>query len=271
MRRFLLFIAGFFTIIAVCFVVFSQNEPVIHDQSLSFTLQGPVEKQKAIPVLDIINSRNMQIKNFVTDLKVILQSPNGRSFRLSGFFYYEKERKFHLRLNSILGAEVDIGANGSQFWIWTGRSTPGLYWANFDDLNKSRLITPLNPDWIPMCFGLDTLNYNEYTVDQNDNVKWRVIKPSFSGMKDPVKLVTYVDPNKCLITGHGIYSQLGILDVSSEIQEFHNGLPSKITFISHADKTSLVWYLNNTKINVGIDPIRWQMPNINPKINLVIP
>lgn len=271
MRRFLLFIAGFFTITAVCYVIFNQNETVIHDQKSNFSLQGPVDKQKAIPVLDVVNARNEQIKSFVSDLRVTLQTANGRSFKLNGFFYYEKERKFHLRLNSILGAEIDIGANGNLFWMWTGRSTPGLYWASFEDLNRSKLLTPLNPDWIPMCFGLDVLKYSESTVDQNDDVRWRVIKPSLSGRKDPITLVTYVDPKKCLVTGHGIYTQKGVLDISSEIQEFHDGLPSKITFIAHLDNISLVWNLSNTKINVAIDPTRWQMPNINPKISLVVP
>lgn len=270
MRTILLIISSFFTVAAICFVLFNQNEIVVHDQKLTLNLQGPVDQQTALPVINVINAKNEQIKNFACEISAILQS-NGNSARLNGLFFYEKDRKFNLRLNSILGPELSMGSNGGQFWLWMGRTLPGLYWADFNDLKKSKLTTPLNPEWVPQCLGLEVIKYDEYTIDQNDNNRWRAIKQTFNAKKEPVTLVTYIDPKKCKITGQGLYNQKGVLETSAEIQEFTNGLPTKITFVYHWDKTSLIIYANSVRANLTIDPIVWQMPDITPKISLVAP
>ncbi len=173
-----------------------------------------------------------------------------------------------MQLDSFLGPELDIGSDGTRFWFWSARmKKPALYWATYDNLTKTGLKTPFNPLWLSSCLGIDKIDYANATVDQSSN-RWRIIRNTTNAKGEPVIAVTYVDPNKMLITGNGIYTSGGLLEASSEIQEFNGILPSKITFVWHTEGASMVWYLNDVKANSPIDPRMWLMPNLTPKIDM---
>jgi hypothetical protein len=239
------------------------REAVVHDQKLIFDLQGQIEKQQAVPVLDKINARNSQINNFQCDLRTTIQVPGARPIKLNGSLSYEKDTKLRIQLYSILGLELDIGADGKQFWFWSYRlKNSTLFWGDIANFSKTRLKPALHPKWIAQCMGVETINYQNAIIDKNNDNRWLVINKD-----DTVTTVTYIDAKQELITGHGIY-QNNILQASSEIHEFVNKMPTKMTFIWHEDNTSIIWSYNNTVVNDKINAKKWVMPMITPKIEL---
>lgn len=252
-----------FTILTLLTYFFlSSGERFSHNQKPVLASGKPVENAD----LKEINDRNLFISSFLCDdLRVIAQSPEQRAVRVGGSIAYQKERKFRLELGTILGSELDVGSDGEVFWFWSKRAKQqGLFWASFKDVNKTRLKTPFNPLWLSGCLGFEVVKGR---VDSSGD-RWVVINETTNAKGEPVKTAVYIDPQKKLITGHGVYNSSGRLVASSEIQSFKDGLPSKITFIWHEEEASMVWYLNSSKKNVPINPNRFVMPAKTPKIDM---
>jgi hypothetical protein len=247
----------------------STYEEIKHDQSQNLIVQEKLEKSKAFPILEEVNTRNEKIKDFACDnLHVVAQMPNKRPVKLNGNVYYEKEKKFRLQLDSILGSELDVGSDGNSFWFWSRRlKEPGLYWAYHKDFNKTKLKTPFNPFWLSNCLGIDKIDYKNAIIDSGGS-RWRVINNTVNAHNEPVTVVIYVNPQTKLITGHGMYDTSNKLVASTEIQSFDNGLPSKMTFMWHKENASMIWTLKGVGINVGIDSSKWSMPNKTPKFDM---
>lgn len=260
---------SFCLVFAACFFLLNTRIDVKHDQKAHLKIENPVEKRQAVPVLDAINERNGAIRSLVCeDLRVVAQMPGKRPARLNGSIAYEKERKFRLELSSLLGSELDIGSNGDLFWFWSRRmKEPGLYWAHYSNFNKTKLKTPFNPFWLSHCMGIDKINYKDADIDSTGS-KWRIIKKTVNAHNQTVTAVIYVDPQKKLVVGHGMYDDKGALVASTEVESFENGLPSKMTFIWHKEDASMIWQLDKVKSNIGINPSRWTMPNKTPKIDM---
>jgi hypothetical protein len=241
--RTLLISLVFIVSLVSCFLLFSQGESVNHNQSERLQIHNNMSVNSATPTIDAVNKRNLQIKNFSCDLKATVQMPGKRPAKLNGFLVYEKERKFRLGLDSFLGPELDIGSDGNQFWFWLARmKNPGLYWSTYDNLYRSKLKTPFNPLWLSHCLSIDQIDYNDVSTDKTEN-KLRIIKNTVNAKKEPITVVTYVDLNSYLITGHGMYENKTLV-ASSEINEFNNNLPAKISFIWHKENASMIWYFS---------------------------
>ena len=254
--------------LTICFFLFSQGEDVKHNQMERLAIQNVMDKKATVPVLDAINTRNSQIKNISCRVRAIAQMPGKRPAKLNGSLCYEKDRKFRMSLDSFMGPELDIGSDGSQFWFWSGRmKNPGLYWSTYENFQKTRLKTPFNPTWLSHCLSIDQINYSDAVIDQTSD-RWRIMRKTTNAKGEQVTVATYVDAQRGLITGHGMYNKDGELEASSEVQQFNGTLPSKISFIWHKENASMVWYLENMKSNTPIDAQMWVMPNITPKIDM---
>lgn len=272
-RRIFLALFGIMTLCVSYFYFFgsAEYEEVYHDQQMTLRMQTPVEGVKAHPVIDAINNRNRAIRSFYCDeLNAnVQQDGRNRAAKLNGMLAYEKDRKFRLRLNSIVGNELDVGSDGSVFWFWSNRMKPSaLYWARFEDLHKTRLKSPFNPHWLSGCLGFDEIEYGNAVIDQS-NGKMRVIKSTTNAQNQSVKVVTIIDPNHQRVTGYGLYDANDSLVASAEVQEFYNGyVPRRITFVWHKENAQMIWTFSNPRVNVGINTGNWAMPNYKPVVNM---
>lgn len=246
----------------------NSNEEVEHRQPPILKIEKKIEKKQASPILDEINDKNSKIKNFSAFLQVVVQTSNRSAAKLTGELDYEHEKKFRIKMNSLVGSELDIGSDGKQFWFWSRRmDSPGLYWSTYDNFHKSRLKTPFNPIWLSHCLGIDVVDYNDSIIDQSEN-RLRVVKKVKNAKGEEVNVAIYIDPANKRVTGHGMYDIKGILEASSEILESDKNLPVKMSFIWHKEKVSMSWTLLERASNTNIDKETWKMPNIKPKIDM---
>lgn len=268
MKKMLFGAFGFLVVTLFFLYLFLQGEEVEHNQSISLNVDKKIDTKVNIPIIDSINVVNTGVTNISSNLKVITQIADKLPMRLFGSLKYEKERNFKLELSSFLASELKIGSNKDNFWFWVGRmDKPGLYWSSYDNFTKTRLKNPFNPIWLSRCLGLNKIDYHNAVVDQSGE-RWRVVEKAVNAHGQSITIVTYIDPKRSLITGHGIYDINNVLEASSEIKEFDNNLPSMITFIWHKENASMVWRFNHTLINTNMSSESWSMPSLKPKIDM---
>ena len=121
----------------------------------------------------------------------------------------QKQRNFRLIARSPLGTEADIGSNDREFWFYMKRNTPpDLFFCSYDDLPRSQIKLPVQPDWIAEALCVQELNANEYQMrqvrsgvelvkevpSQTGEKLYKGVLVATSGPLAPVLLYGVVDP-----------------------------------------------------------------------------
>lgn len=183
---------------------------------------------------------------------------------------YEKDHKFRMIVQSMLGNEMDIGSNSDSFWFWSKRmKPPGLYYAAYTDLYNCRLKDAFHPLWLIESLGFEKINLS---ANIKNNQKYLVItEKRRSTSNSIVTKITLVDKKLEIIVGHYLLNDNGLI-ISAEVKEFSkidgHLVPSKIFTIWHQENVSLTWILNEIRINNKIDPYNWRMPYYKKMINM---
>jgi len=181
------------------------------------------------PILKIANERNKNIKSFVCDDIDVRIKKNGIRYKLNGVMKYEKDRNFKLKISSFFGTELDMGSNSKQFWVWSKRMKPRktMYFANHDDLYKTRLRTPFVPLWIMSALGYRVIDPDEaYYMETDDHLilSRHVISPT----GQPLIKRAYIDKKTSLIVAYYLYDMNGTEITVTQIGYSSNGMPRKI-------------------------------------------
>ena len=227
------------------------------------------ETEQPLPELVLeINQRNKAIRSFSCDYVVIKTWEKGMRFRLNGELYYEKDLTFRMILDSVFGKELDLGSNEEVFWYWSRRDKhPGLYWANHEDFNQTRLKTPFNP-----MFMRDTLGLNEIPqkgakiIDKEDSLL--IVYERTNSMGEPILYSVVVGKKTKQIDGFLVTDIEGVPLALAEIKESQNGLPLQILYTWYEEGKILLIEFRNAKTNLHIPASNWQPPNETPKINM---
>lgn len=229
----------------------------------------PVQEPDPLPDLVLkINQKNKSIDSFVCNNVMVETWEKGTKFRFNADFHYEKYNNFRMIFSSVFGKELDLGSNEQKFWYWSRRDKhPGVYWANHEDYQKTRLKDPFNPMFIQDSFGFNEIPQEGAQVTETDlNIFIKYDK--VNSMGDPISYIIFVNKKTELINGFCIVDENGITTVTAEIQEYKNGLPSKLVYLWAEEAKVLVMNLHNPEINVHIPSSLWKMPNETPKIDM---
>src|SRR5581483_5503181 len=99
-----------------------------------------------------------------------------------------------------------------------------------------------------------------------------LLTPKISVNGENVTVFTLIDPQKQAVIGHYLYGADNKLQASSEIKSHQtvNGfiVPKEMLIIWYSEGVSLEWTLNNPRVNVGIDPSNWTMPQMRGAIDM---
>lgn len=243
------------------------NRPEIKLNTISRNLETP-KKAVSNPVVNNVNQKNNLIKNYYCDDLEVRIWENGHRFRLSGKLAYEKPNNFRLEISSIFGTELDLGSNEKQFWYWSRRDrNPALYWAVYEDFNKTRLKTPFNPMFMRSTLGLESLSLTDAKITENEK-NLMVTYPRLDSMGVRILYSVFINKERKQIEGFLITSLDGRNLVECEIQEWFVDKPSKINYVWHEENRTMSIYLNNPKTNFLISKENFLFPNYSPKINM---
>jgi len=228
----------------------------------------PTETVRVPPVIAEINARNAKVRSFAVDSMRVKVWQNGMRVKIRGSMHYEKDNNFRMILSTVFGDEVDLGSNDILFWYWSRRSKhDGLFYARHEDYNRTRLKTPFNPIFIKKSLGLNQVNLEGGVIRESDEtvVVVHLLKNS---MGKPIYRYLVVDKRSRTIVGFFITDTAGKTLAIAEILENRNGLPMKIMYTWYEENKILLLEFDNPRVNEKIDPSRWNMPNIQPQIDI---
>ena len=240
-------------------------------ESTEINLDGHDFIHDSLKVVEEINIRNSKVKNFASNATITI---SGVPVNLSAFIAYEKNKNFRLIANSILGKETDIGSNSHFFWFWSKRMVPNaLYYAKYEDLNKTRLRTPFNPSWMMESFCLSTLDTDKAVVIDQEGKYLRLIEKRKNAVGNVIFKATLIDPQQKIIYGHYLYNETGRPIASTEIKQYFklpNGdyLPAKFLITWHEENVKMTLILNRPQLNVRINEEVWDLPRMRNVIDM---
>lgn len=231
---------------------------------------GPEEKIKHI--IENLNDKNKLVQTVhYRDLSITVSSKMGK-VRVDGWLGHEKGKKFRMIMNSFLGRELDIGSNENRFWFWSRQmDPPALFYADHENLMRTRLKTPFNPVWMMESLGVSRIETEDVKLMRYN--QWYVVaEQRVSTLGEDITKITLVSEDGSRISGHYIYDSKNNVEVSSEVLAYHeiNGcfIPKKIRTIWHKEQIVLIWNLNRPYVNLKLNPSNWTMPNHRRRIDL---
>lgn len=224
-------------------------------------------KAEVNPIINKLNVQNNKIDSIYYSNNSMLVDGIG----LKSSIFYEKDLNFRMISTSFLGKETDVGSNKNQFWFWSKRMKPPvLFYSDHENLHKTRLKTPFNPNWMIQILGISKIddfdncfyykNYLAVTVEDKNNYNEKITK------------LQLIDINKNCFFGHYIYNSKDELVISAEVESYYcvNGiyLPKKIQINWQEENVKIRWDLSSPIINEKIKAELWKMPNYSKKIDL---
>lgn len=219
------------------------------------------------PLLEKVNTKNALIHNFACqdfDLKVWQK---GIRLKLSASLYYEKDKNFRMIVRSFLGKECDIGSNKDIFWFWSKRiNPPTLHYALHKDYTKTRLKTPFNPRYMMDSLGLGKINLEGKINELED--KFVVVENTINTIGQPIAKFTFVSKKEEKVTGFMISDSTGAPITSGEVLEWDGDKPKQILYVWFEEDISMLLEFRNSFTNVLIDPKYWELPPIEPRIDM---
>jgi hypothetical protein len=217
--------------------------------------------------LDEINAPNKNINSFTCDNLILRIWQNNLRFKLNGMLYYEKPRNFRMVVKSIAGTESDVGSNNQLFWFWSKRMKPkALYYANHEDLSRTRLKSPFTPLWL-----MESLCINEIkqSATMTETTKYFVfIEVVNNPSNKKVQKFTYVNKSTKHIDGFIVKDMNGNTQCSSEVVEWYGNLPQQILYNWHEENITMIMEFNNPSSNQKVEQTIFRMPPIQPQINM---
>ena len=267
MKNKLIIIAFILSIVGTCLVItiFKKKSTIYIPQKHQFLQKQSPNNHPLIPIIQEINKRNIKVNNFQSNIKI--RASQKLTVRLNAKMAYEKNKKFRMTINSIVGKESDLGSNENHFWFYSKRYSSSLFYAKHTDLHKTLLRTPLHPIWI-----MESLGFNQLATDKIEIVKfkdkhWATIEKRKSTQNQEVSKVTLIDIQRKKIIGHYIYNNqekmIASFEVKSTIKSGDHYLPKEVMIIWYEEGIFMELNFLNPAINTNIDPNNWQMPNMN--------
>jgi hypothetical protein len=193
-----------------------------------------------------------------TQIKINV-TQNGQPFGVDGTLAFQKNRNFRMVATSISGTEADLGSNDREFWFYTKRSDPpDLYFCSYNDLPKSQIQLPFQPDWIAEALCVQDLNWNEYqmrNVPKAVELYKTVTSPSGEKMTKTVAVAT-TGQNAGNIVVHRLVRQNGQEVWRADITEYQDRreignftVPRKVKISCPEQKVSIEMKMDGCKVN----------------------
>lgn len=208
--------------------------------------------------LDIFNKNKSKIKNInYKSVKI-----SSHLLTLTGYLRYEKDHSFRLFANW-RGPEIDVGSNQDIFWFWSKRPSPRVvYFSKHEDIEKTRLKTPLRPDWLKQMLDIDEINPKKYTIG-NYHGKFVVLEETKTILNESIYKLFLLNPksiDSIYLIDHNLNTIASChIQETYEIDEFV--LPKKIQMNWYDENLSLLWEFEQPEINTKLDKENWVMPH----------
>jgi hypothetical protein len=206
-----------------------------------------------------LNKNSQTIQSVECSKIQINVTQNGQPFGVDGMLAFQKNRNFRMVATSISGTEADLGSNDREFWFYMKRNDPpDLFFCSYDDLPKSQIKLPIQPDWIAEALCVQDLNWNEYqmrNVPKAVELYKTVTSPTGEKMTKTVAVAT-TGTNAGNIVVHRLVRQNGQEIWRADITEYQDKreignftVPRKVKISCPEQKVSIEMKMDGCKVN----------------------
>jgi hypothetical protein len=190
---------------------------------------------------------------------------NGRfSFKVHGQLAHQKDRYFRLVVSHrISGKEMDIGSNKQIFWFWSKRMEPPcLYFSKHENIQKTNLKTPLNPDWMIESLNVGKINIENIHGSKRKEDLFYTYEKRRSASQENIKLVTVIDCKSGKIIGRSLTTEEDKPIVTTSYKD------NTMILVWHEEDVVMEWDTSAAKLNVPIPEKYWLLPDFANKIDM---
>jgi hypothetical protein len=196
---------------------------------------------------------------------------NGQPFGAEGRLAFQKSRNFRVVIRSIAGTEADLGSNDREFWFYMKRNDPpDLFFCSYEDLPRSQIKLPVQPDWIAEALCVQELNANEYQmrpvrggVELFKEVQGQNGERLYKGI-----VVATNGPNAGRVILHRLFPSKGADIWRADITEYHRPqevgqfvVPRKVKISCPEHKVTIDMVLDGCRVNqLAASPELFQRP-----------
>lgn len=228
------------------------------------TTSEPVQNPKVMALIDQINHRNAKIQNIYIRQMPIWLRVNGLSFRARGELAHQKPKQFRLFITTaVTGKEMDIGSNNDIFWFWSKRmNPPHLYFSRHENIAKTNLKTPLNPDWLIESLNVGQIDKTTIASTMEKDGLYYLTQRRSSAAGEPLHLITIFDPAKCLIVGRCLANLKRQAIVTNSYTE------RSMKTVWHEENITMDWDVSGITINCNLPNRLWAMPDYRNKFDM---
>lgn len=242
------------------FLIFRlEPKPKTHEDVVINSIKESHDVVKIPIEIEDHNKINREINNIQSKI-IVTTWENEFRFKVRGSLSYEKFYNFRLKLNSIMGDELDIGSNKEVFWYWSKRDKyPGVYFSKYQDYHKTRLKNPFNPIFMRDTLGVDEIDVKDSKITETPEkliITWKRINACNEQIIYS-KFLNRVSKRVDLIS---ISSLDGIVLCYCDVV-YDNMLPKKIIYHWREENRVLTMDFQNIIVNSEINNSNWNVPN----------
>jgi len=219
-------------------------------------------------IIKNLNIQNSSISSVIfNDCKIYIWKKNLR-LKFNSNIFYEKNKNFHMEVFSLLGKELDLGSNQEVFWYWSKREkNSALYWAYHEDFHKTRLKNPFDPLFIKSTLGIDEIKLEGAIFNENNKeiiISYKKIGSNGEELYFSIFICKQLNLiNKFLLQNKN-KKNLAICEIIRE----KNHLIKEINYTWEEEDIKMSIKINSIKTNIDIDPKNFELPNLEPEINM---
>ncbi len=246
---------------------------------------SPFHRQPILPPdiskAELVDHLNQNINNLYswrsTDIRITAREKGGIPVRLSAFLAVETPRKLRLKVDSVMGAEVDLGSNFERFWFWSKRNEPSyVLTASHKQtaVAQQRMQLPVDPEWLMEALGVIPIDETTISMDHDaERQRARLISNVKTSHGRPVRKAIVVDTSRGWIIERSLFDHSNRLIARAEYSghTLFRGdpdderddvvVPRQIKMQWPDAGLSLTMHIDSHEINPAeISERTWQMP-----------
>jgi hypothetical protein len=226
-------------------------------------------------VIAAVNQNSARIQSLQTNNASITVPGMPAIPLLRGNIAAQRPGRIRLIASTLIGPEVDLGANDELFWFWVKHNEPpAIYFARHDQFcgTAAQKLLPIEPQWLLDALGFVEFKPNDRHEGPVPAGKGRVeIKSLVQGRCGPMTKRTVIDSHSAGVLEQHVYDGAGTLVASAVAKgplRYYPGpgvlLPEELEIRVPASNLSMSIDLGTVEINtIAENPQLWTMPVIS--------
>lgn len=219
-------------------------------------------------IVDRINDSRSRLTCWrSTDVRIKADGEGILEPTLSAKLAVQSPRSLRLTASSLVGPEVDFGANDERFWLWIKRQEPKVVLTgSHEGQGRQELMPiPFSPSWLMEALGVVPIQTQGLRLERDDSHPNEVrLISAVSDGGQATRRIMVVDLRNSLITRHALYDDNDQLVASAEMSDFRatSGfvMPHSIDLNWPDTKTVLKLKIGKIEINPSVPETTFKLP-----------